>query len=132
MHRPAKAKATGGSDRMLRRILHELRVHAPFTLLGTVVGIAVAAGFVYGGVPERVSEMFFWTFHPLHVLFSAIVTASLFRMHSRRGALAVLLVGYVGSVGVGTLSDSLIPLLGEALIGLHDPHVHGHAHIGFI
>ena len=117
---------------MLKRILTELRKHAPFTLIGTVVGAVVTVVFVYSNVPHGVSKRLFEAFHPAHVLFSAIVTAAIYRLHHPRRILAILLVGYVGAVGIGTLSDSLIPLLGEALIGLHDPHVHGEAHIGFI
>ena len=40
----------------------------------------------------------------------------------------VLAVGYVGSIGIATLSDSLIPYSGEWLLRL--PHLQ--AHIGFI
>jgi len=117
---------------LVKKILRELRVHAPFTLAGTVVGAAVSVAFVYGKVPHVFSERLFGVFHPLHVLFSAIVTSALYRLHSRKGLLACLLVGYLGAVAIGTLSDSLIPYLGEWLIGHVDEHVHGHAHIGFI
>ena len=117
---------------MLQRILHELRSHAPFTLIGTVVGVVVTVAFVYGGVPRGVSEKLFTAVHPVHVLFSALVTAAIYRLHNPRRIVATLLIGYVGAVGIGTLSDCLIPFLGEVLIGLHDPHMHGHVHIGFV
>jgi len=117
---------------MLKQILTELRAHAPFTLIGTVIGALVTVVFVYSRIPRGVSQRLFETFHPAHVLFSALVTAAIYRLHYPRRFVAIVLIGYVGSVGIGTLSDSLIPFLGEALIGLHDPHVHGEAHIGFI
>jgi len=117
---------------MLRRILHELRTHAPFTLLGTAVGAVATVLFVYTGIPHKVSFGLFGAFHPLHVFFSAVVTAAMFRLHHRRNILALIIIGFVGSVGIGTLSDSLMPYAGEWLLGLHDPHVHAHAHIGFI
>jgi hypothetical protein len=64
----------------------------------------------------------------------------MFQFYTKRGKfIAVLLVGFFGSVGVGTLSDSLIPYVGELLLGMHvEAHAHGHtsfaehAHIGFI
>jgi hypothetical protein len=40
----------------------------------------------------------------------------------------ILAVGYIGSIVIGTLSDSLIPFWGETLLDMH----HWHAHIGFI
>jgi hypothetical protein len=40
----------------------------------------------------------------------------------------LLLIGYAGSVGIATLSDSLIPYIGEILLGLPNRGVH----IGFI
>ncbi len=117
---------------MIKTIARELRSHAPFTLLGAVGGIIVAVVFIYTGVPKHVSEKLFWTFHPAHVLFSAFVTTAMYRRHGKRGIIATLIIGYVGSVGIGTMSDSLIPYLGEWLLGISDAHVHGHAHIGFI
>ena len=42
--------------------------------------------------------------------------------------LSVFIVGFIGSVGIGTLSDSLIPFWGENLLDMP----HRHAHIGFI
>ena len=117
---------------MLRRILAELRAHAPFTIAGSIIGIAVTVLFVYAAVPASVSERLFEAFHPLHVMFSALVTTAMYRLHSRRGIVATFLVGYVGAVGIGTVSDCIIPYLGELLMGVHDEHVHAGAHIGFI
>lgn len=83
---------------------------------------------------EAAHEMFF-VFHPLHVLLSALVTASLFKLHTcpkgegKRCNLPILLaIGFAGSVGIATLSDSIIPYLGELLVGMpHSQH-----HIGFL
>lgn len=119
---------------MLTLIGKELRHHAPFTALGTVVGAGVLIAVVLARVPHETSERLFGLFHPLHVLFSAIVSASIYRLYSSKARWpAVLLIGYVGSIGIGTLSDSLIPYLGELLFEAGaGEHVHAHAHIGFI
>ena len=112
----------------LGNISHELRVHAPFTFSGTVVGIAILLVVVYGQVPNKVSHVLFWTAHPAHVLLSALVTTAIYRLHGGTKLWATIVVGYVGSIGIATLSDSVIPFVGELLINL--PHTH--AHIGFI
>jgi len=117
---------------MLRRIAHELKHHAPFTLLGTVIGIGVLILIVYGRMDQEVSKRLFAVAHPTHVLFSAIATAGMFRKHSKAGWPVTLVVGIVGSIGIGTLSDSVIPYVGELLFAAGDVHVHAHAHIGFI
>ena len=116
----------------MRRILHELRRHLPWTLGGAVLGIVLLVPL--GRLPGAVSHRLFGAFHPLHVLTSAMTTASMFGLYRRengrrRGSLlTLLLVGYTASVGIGTLSDSLIPFLGERLLGLPRAGLH----IGFI
>lgn len=113
---------------MLRSISHELKHHAPFTAVGALTGIAIAAAFVYLDMPHWASHRLFEVCHPLHVLLSAMATAAMFRLHGRRGLLATVVVGYVGAIGIGTISDCLMPYLGEWLLGFEDAE----AHIGFI
>ena len=118
-------------------ILKELRHHGPFTLLGALGSVAVIM-LLRLWVPEflttdRAADLFEFT-HPLHVVLSAMVTASLFRNyrartnHSKTGVLAVIAVGYVGSIGIATLSDCLIPHWGEMLLGME----HSHMHLGIV
>ena len=52
----------------------------------------------------------FSIFHPLHVVLSAMVTAALFEIHRKaKSFLLILIVGIVGSIGIATLSDSILP-----------------------
>ena len=106
----------------------ELKNHAPFTLFGALTGIVCM--LVFKGLEHDTSKTIFYVFHPAHVLLSALVTASLFELHShRRRLVPILLVGFFGSLGVSTLSDSVIPYIGEALLGMEVPvHSHGHEH----
>lgn len=113
---------------MLHKILAELRHHAPFTALGALAGIILA--ILLPSISWKTAHRIFYVFHPLHVLLSAFVTTAMYRLHrpARKNVLAAAVIGYVGSVGLGTISDSLIPYLGELLFGLP----HAHAHIGFV
>lgn len=117
---------------MIRRILEELKHHAPFTFFGAFTGVILM--IIFQKLPFKVSYNIFYTFHPIHVLLSAFVTASMYELHKcsemkiKCNIWVLLLIGYVGSVGTATVSDSLIPYLGEALLGMP----HRHAHIGFI
>jgi hypothetical protein len=111
-----------------RTILRQLGVHSPFTALGAAGGVGVVALLVWLGVSRTVIERAFWTLHPAHVLLSAMVTAAMYRLHSPGRWWRTLVVGYVGAVGIATLSDCVIPYLGELLVGLP----HSHPHVGAI
>ena len=111
-----------------KTISKELRVHAPFTALGTLTGILIMAVIVYSGIPRSFSVDLFWTLHPFHVFLSALATAGMYRLHSKGGLLLTLVIGYFGSIGIATLSDSLIPYLGELMLDLPNRGMH----LGFI
>jgi len=107
-------------NRKLAIVLGELRAHAPFTLFGSLTGIAMM--LLFRNLPETTTYRLFYVFHPLHVTLSAIVAGSIFRLHERaRSFLVVLLVGYVSSVGTATVSNSVIPFFGESLLGVAIP-----------
>lgn len=106
----------------------ELRHHAPFTLFGAATGIVCMLLFHNAG--EAVNHRLFQVFHPAHVVLSAIVTASLFKIYENRVSLLKLaVIGYLGAVGVATLSDCILPFFGESILGVAVPShadVHGH------
>ncbi len=112
----------------VKTIARELRVHVPFTAMGTVSGIAIILILFLTHASRTVSEAMFWSLHPLHVLLSAQVTTAMYRLHTSRRPVRALLIGYSGSVGIATLSDSLIPFVGEWLLGLPNRGLH----LGFI
>ncbi len=117
---------------MFKQIIKELRNHAPFTIFGALTGIVIMA-FCWR-LPFKVSYNIFYTLHPIHVFLSALVTASMYELHKcgrikGKCNLGVLVViGYVGSIGIATMSDSVIPYLGERMLGLPDRGIH----LGFI
>ncbi len=116
---------------MLRHIIDELRAHIPFTVLGAVIGIAIMLIIVFLNAlhqVSQVSETVFYILHPSHVVLSALVTTAIYKKHGNGKIWAIILVGYCGSIGIATLSDSIIPYLGETLLGLPNRGIH----IGFI
>ena len=52
----------------------------------------------------------------------------MYRVHSAGKLWTTILVGYVGSVGIATLSDCIIPYVGESLLNLPNKGVH----LGFL
>lgn len=109
-------------------IVRELKRHAPFTALGTLTGIVLMAFIIKAHVPRGTSEFLFWICHPTHVFLSALVTTAIYRLHGNRGFWKTLAIGYLGSIGIATLSDSIIPYLGEILLDLPNRGLH----LGFI
>jgi hypothetical protein len=112
---------------MIRHILSELKEHAPFTALGAVTGIIIMIIIVLVNVPPQISQAAFYIFHPLHVLLSALVTTAMFKKHGSNKIWAAILIGYTGSIGIATISDSIIPYLGGTLLNIPIEF-----HVGFI
>lgn len=119
-------------EEMHSRISQELRHHIPFTIFGAVTGIVIIIFFYK--LQANIAYKVFYILHPLHVILSALVTTSIFKLHRcgrmkvKCNLLVLLAVGYVGSIGIATLSDSIIPYLGESLLNMP----HRDLHIGFI
>ncbi|MHC4187914.1 MAG: hypothetical protein ACYSRQ_06950 [Planctomycetota bacterium] len=111
-----------------KHILAELKGHAPFTAFGAVLGIVFM--LLFKNITQTGSEALFAIFHPGHVVLSAVVTASMFRIHTlKKQILLVFVIGYIGSIGVATLSDIIIPHIGSDLLGLDIPaHSEVHQH----
>jgi len=122
---------------MFKQILRELKIHAPFTLFGAITGIVIIA--LFKNLPSTLSYNVFYVLHPIHVILSALVTASMYELHTCKRISGkcirgkcnfwiLLIVGYVGSIGIATVSDSIIPYLGEVILKMPGREVH----IGFI
>ena len=120
---------------IFNRILNELKHHAPFTTVGAIAGIIFM--LFTAKMPTENAQSLFYILHPLHVILSALVTASIYNLHScPRGThekgkcnlWLLFIIGYIGSVGIATLSDSVIPYLGETMLDMPKRHIH----LGFI
>jgi len=112
----------------MRRSAHiitgEMVAHAPFTGFGTITGIVIMAFMFHLELRPDVSEALFWVFHPLHVLVSAWATTAMYRLHAEKSRVRLVLIGYLGSVVIATLSDSVIPYIGEFLLDLPNKGLH--------
>ena len=116
---------------MLKRIANELKEHAPFTTFGAATGIIIMVVIVLSNILPQVNQVsytIFYTLHPTHVVLSAVVTTAMYKKYSNGKIWAAILIGYFGSIGIATLSDSIIPYLGEMLLDLPNRGIH----IGFI
>jgi len=115
----------------LQQITKEMKNHAPFTIFGAFSGILIIMIILYGNflsIISPISENIFYILHPTHVLLSALVTTTLFIKYGKKNIILIIIVGYTGSIGIATISDSIIPYLGEILLDLPNPGIH----IGFI
>ena len=90
-------------------------------------------------LPYEVSYKLFYILHPIHVFLSALVTAAMYKLHECKCMDArcirgkcnlwkLLIIGYVGSVGIATMSDSIIPYIGEIMLDMPNRGIH----LGFI
>jgi hypothetical protein len=122
---------------MWRLISKELKNHAPFTTFGAMTGIVMMMFFQK--LPKETSLDIFYTLHPIHVVLSALVTASIYKLHEcehisekcikgKCNFWVLLLIGYVGSIGIATLSDSVIPFIAEVMLRMPNREIH----LGFI
>jgi len=117
---------------MINQIVKELKEHMPFTILGAIFGIVLL--IIFNGISFSKSYSIFYTLHPIHVFLSAFTTTSMYKLYKKgrsksiTGFLTLFLIGYAGSLIIATISDSLIPYVGEILLDLPNRG----AHIGFI
>ena len=112
-------------------ITKELLRHAPFTSFGAVTGIIIMLIIVFGDLLPKISpisQSIFYVLHPTHIVLSALVTTAIYKRYSSAKLWVVVLIGYFGSISIVTLSDSIIPYLGESLLNLPYREIH----IGFI
>jgi len=119
------------------QIFKELKLHVPFTIFGAITGIVIMVFALR--MPYETSHNIFYVLHPIHVFLSALVTAAMYKLHTcpsvglycfkgKCNFWALIIIGYAGSVGIATISDSLIPYAAEYLLGMPNRGIH----IGFI
>jgi len=100
----------------IKELIHELKHHLPFTAIATILAIILVILIIYLS-NSNVSEELFNILHPLHILASAIVTAGIFYRY-KQNFFQALLVGMLGSIIIGSISDVIFPYLGAVIFQL--------------
>ncbi len=117
---------------MIKQILIELKRHIPFTTFGAITGIIIIAIAIFSNMLFQIAKISLATFyilHPTHIVLSAIATTSIYKLYRPVCKVSsAIIISYIGSIGIATLSDSIIPYLGELLLNLPNRGIH----IGFI
>jgi hypothetical protein len=107
-------------DRRIDTVVRELKHHLPFSLtVSLLAGVLVAILYSLGRVP---GEEMFHVLHPAHVAVSALATSAIYYKYKKNVALSVL-IGVVGAILIGSLSDVIFPWLSGNIFGLHT-HFH--------
>jgi len=99
-------------------IVKELKHHLPFTLgVSLLAGVLVALAFIFDFASNGFLGNMFEVIHPLHVLVSAAATAAIFRKY-KKGVFVAGLIGVVGAILIGTISDVLLPWIAGNIFSL--------------
>lgn len=118
-----KKNSENGFNKMssFQKLLHELKHHLPFTAIATLIGI-ISLIFIRYVLVLSFEEEAFELLHPLHVIFSGMVSAGIFYRYKKNIPQA-LLVGVVSSILIGSISDVILPFLGGTAL-LLEPEFH--------
>lgn len=108
----------------LEFVLVELGHHLPYTIFGVALGLMLMGIMTFLAILMRAEDRlpaasgeFFHVAHASHILFSAVATTAMFWKHEKRIGKA-LAVGFLGSIGVCALSDSVFPTIGGTMLGM--------------
>jgi hypothetical protein len=112
----------------MNKIVQVLKEHLPYTFFGVV--LATILVFPISRIENINNYKIFYTLHPLHIFLSAYTTASVYKIYVKGSFsfVKLFLIGYIGSILVGTISDSLIPYLSETILKMP----YRELHIGFL
>ena len=100
-------------NKMNSNLLHELKEHIPFTILATFVSVLISFFIMKANLINSLIPIFY-TFHPIHLFFSAIVSTALFYKYKKNIFLSII-VGMFISMIIGSISDVFFPYLGSLL-----------------
>jgi hypothetical protein len=100
-----------------KRIWKELKEHIPFTAMATLTAILFVL-FIIFFLQRDFSKEFFHVLHPMHVFISAMVTSAIFYKYKKR-FLPAFLIGIIGAILIGSLSDIIFPYLGGSFLQLN-------------
>lgn len=100
-----------------KNILNELKEHLPFTATATAIAIILVTFLLIKNNLIVHAASLFYIFHPLHLFFSAIVSAAIFYKY-RKNIFLSLITGIGISILVGSISDIIFPYFGSLLFSI--------------
>jgi len=82
-----------------------------------------------------ISYKIFYVLHPIHVVLSVLVTASMYKLHTcdqingkclrdKCNLWILFAIGYIVFIGIATINDSIIPYLGEMILRMPNKEIH--------
>lgn len=98
------------------KLIHELKHHAPFTIFATIVAIIFVIFIIYF-VNQEIPKSFFHGLHFLHIFVSSMVTTAIFYKY-KSNIFQAILVGIMGAIIIGSLSDVIFPYFGGVILKL--------------
>jgi len=99
-----------------KELLHELKHHLPFSAFATLIAILLCVVLIYF-IEVSISAQAFEFSHELHVAIAAAVTTAMFYKYKQQ-AINAILIGMIGSIIIGSLSDIVFPYFGALLLGI--------------
>lgn len=102
---------------MKQKIIEELKEHIPFTAGATAVAVLIAVFLLIKENLISNAVSLFYIFHPLHILFSSIVSAAIFYKY-KNNIFYSIIVGVGISILIGSLSDIILPYIGISLFNI--------------
>ncbi len=93
-------------------IIHELKHHFPLTLLTAILaGLIISVLFISGtSFSTPILETIFELFHETHILISAVATSALYYKY-QKSKINTIIIGFLGAIIVGSVSDVLFPYI---------------------
>jgi len=98
-------------------VWEEIKEHIPFTGGASLIATVLVAiiSLVYKQEFISISGGLFELLHPLHIIFSAFVTTAIYYKYKKQ-IIPAILIGVIGAIIIGSLSDIILPYLEANLL----------------
>jgi hypothetical protein len=102
---------------MKKIIISELKEHIPFTAGATAIALIITVFLLIKENLISHAVSLFYIFHPLHILFSSVVSAAIFYKYKNKMVFSII-IGAGISILIGSLSDIILPYIGVSLFNI--------------
>jgi len=101
----------------IKRLIHELKHHTPFTAIASITSIIITLAIIYL-FKSTINPEAFHSLHLLHLLASSFVSAAVFYKY-KKNIFQATFVGVVSAILIGSISDIIFPWIGGQILSLH-------------